>query len=114
MLLRSERTRQFQIITIGLSVMKKDGSDLRYVTDNPSEATQEHQPDWVLAPRLGPATAATLKAGPRATPPTGQRTHRRLRTPARSTRLESVHTLTASHLPTSERHPTPPTTSVSR
>ena len=47
MLLRSERTNQFEIITIGLSVMQKNGQKLRYVTDNPSEATQEHQPDWI-------------------------------------------------------------------
>lgn len=52
MLLHGEFTDQGDVITIGLSVMLKNGQQLRYVTDNPSEATQEHQPDWILAPRL--------------------------------------------------------------
>ena len=57
MLLRGEFTSDGNVITIGLSVMDKNGKKLRYVTDNPSEATQEHQPDWVLAPRLGPGAS---------------------------------------------------------
>jgi dipeptidyl aminopeptidase/acylaminoacyl peptidase len=52
MLLHGEFTDEGEVITIGLSVMLKNGQQLRYVTDNPSEATQEHQPDWILAPRL--------------------------------------------------------------
>jgi Tol biopolymer transport system component len=49
MYLSSDRTNQGNIVTIGLSVMQKNGQHLRYVTDTPTEATQEHQPDWVLA-----------------------------------------------------------------
>jgi len=63
MLLRSERTSEFEVITIGLSVMQKNGKKLRYVTDNPSEATQEHQPDWVLASRVGPGSSKSLTTG---------------------------------------------------
>ena len=47
--------------------MQKNGKKLRYVTDNPSEATQEHQPDWVQAPRLGAGVTKTLTTG-QATP----------------------------------------------
>ena len=49
--------------------MQKNGNKLRYVTDNPSEATQEHQPDWVLAPRLGAATSKSLTTRRQAVPP---------------------------------------------
>jgi Tol biopolymer transport system component len=71
MLLRSERTPQFDIITIGLSVMLKNGQQLHYVTDNPSEATQEHQPDWIIAPRLtADASQAQMPAQGAALPST--------------------------------------------
>jgi len=63
MLLHAEFTNGAQI-TIGLSIMQKNGNKLRYITDNPSDATQEHQPDWVLAPRLGPAPPASRMAQP--------------------------------------------------
>ena len=53
MLLHGEFTNDGDVITIGLSVMLKNGQQLHYVTDNPTEATQEHQPDWIQAPRLG-------------------------------------------------------------
>jgi TolB protein len=48
----SDRSNEGEILTIGLAVMKADGSRLRYVTDTPTEETTEHQPDWILAPRI--------------------------------------------------------------
>jgi TolB protein len=71
MLLSSDRRDDGSIITIGLSVMQKNGSNLHYVADNPSEATQEHQPDWVLGPRLGPATTKSLTAKQQGAAPNG-------------------------------------------
>jgi hypothetical protein len=43
--------------------MQKNGKKLRYVTDNPSAATQEHQPDWIQAPRLGAGATKTQTTG---------------------------------------------------
>ena len=58
---------------IGLATMKKNGQGAAFVSDTPSFATQEHQPDWIQAPRIGhghrkaPAPASTRQAAPRNT-----------------------------------------------
>jgi Tol biopolymer transport system component len=75
MLLHSEFTNDGDIITTGLSVMHKNGQQLRYVTDNPSKATQEHQPDWIMVPRLtvGPSTPPPPRREASPSPTFGQR-----------------------------------------
>jgi TolB protein len=69
MLLHGEFTNKGDIVSIGLSVMRKNGQHLRYVTDKPSEATQEHQPDWIQAPRLTKGTSQSQTPAPEAPPP---------------------------------------------
>jgi Tol biopolymer transport system component len=68
MLLHAEITNDGDLLSIGLSVMQKNGNKLHYVTDTPTDATQEHQPDWIQAPRLGAGATKTLTTG-RAVPP---------------------------------------------
>jgi hypothetical protein len=63
MLLHGEFTNNGDVITIGLSVMLKNGQQLRYVTDTPTEGTQEHQPDWIQAPRLSAVASNSLTTG---------------------------------------------------
>jgi hypothetical protein len=63
MLLHAEFNSEGDLLSIGLSVMHKNGNQLRYVTDNPTEATQEHQPDWIQAPRLAEPASQALTMG---------------------------------------------------
>jgi len=39
--------------TVGLSTMSKNGKGAAFIGNNLDYLNQEHQPDWVLAPRLG-------------------------------------------------------------
>ena len=65
MLLSEDHAPDGALLGIGLSVLAKNGQHLHLVTDDPYEATQEHQPDWILAPRLTGGTSTPPSAGHR-------------------------------------------------
>lgn len=90
MLLRAEFTSPVDVISSGLSVMGKNGNQLRYLPGDLTQATEEHQPDWVLAPRLGPASSRSA-ATHDASPPVAAQGHTALDrggTPSRTLRRE--------------------------
>ena len=53
---------------VALATMKKNGQDAAFVSDSPGFATQEHQPDWIQAPRLAAGATKSLSTGRQAAP----------------------------------------------